>query len=126
MSRWLTTLLLAAAAAACTRAAAPKADGEHLTEFQKSRLLGHYSTMDGTTGFVLDRTDRPYLARLDGTEVVLRLEEQRGPRETREYTAKDPQFWVRVDADGTVLLFDGPAQREGVEVTRDANADPLR
>ncbi|MFO0634244.1 MAG: hypothetical protein U0168_15460 [Nannocystaceae bacterium] len=46
------------------------ADGQHLTEFQRAALLGHYSSYDGSSGFVLDRTAEPARARVDGDPTV--------------------------------------------------------
>lgn len=99
------------------------ATGDTLTEFQKSRLLGHYSAEDGQSGFILDRTKTPWKAKLDGGGAVLTLSASHGPYETMEYRGQD--FWIRVDKDGEVVLFDGPRQTEGVRVVRDANANQL-
>jgi hypothetical protein len=99
------------------------ATGDTLTEFQKKRLLGHYSTMDGASGFILDRTKSPWKAKLDGTSAVLTLSGSPATYDTTEYRASN--FWIRVDKNGTVLLFDGPKQTEGVRVVRDANANQL-
>jgi hypothetical protein len=40
------------------------ADGNHLTGFQIRRLIGHYTTLDGRSGFILDRFADPPRARL--------------------------------------------------------------
>lgn len=139
-------LVLAVSAVACGGGGAPAAEpsstkassgadaeegrevatGSTLTKFQRSRLLGHYSTEDGATGFILDRTASPWRAKLDGIEKVVRLEESNGPRNTREYRSAEPKMWLRVDEEGSVLLFEGPKQREGVRVVRDADAEPLQ
>ena len=37
----------------------------------------------------------------------------------------DHSIWVRVREDGTVEGFQGPKQREGVDVVRDADANQL-
>lgn len=99
------------------------ASGDTLTDFQKKRLLGHYSTLDGTSGFILDRTKSPWKAKLDGTTTVLTLSGSPAVYDTTEYRAAN--FWIRVDKNGTVQLFDGPKQTEGVRVIRDANANQL-
>lgn len=102
------------------------ATGSTLTDFQKRRLLGHYSTRDGTSGFILDRTGTPFLAKLDGVATVMPLSESNGPYRTKEYRSSGGEVWIRVDEDGNVLLFDGPKQNEGVDVLRDADANRLR
>jgi len=133
-------MLLGAAAVACGggggRGAAGEtpttssevATGETLTEFQKSRLLGHYSTMDGGSGFILDRTVTPWRAKLDGTNKVVPVKLSNTPRKGEsEYKSDDGSLWLRVSDDsGSVLLFQGPKQQEGVRVTRDADAQPLK
>jgi len=102
------------------------ATGNTLTEFQKRRLLGHYSTRDGASGFILDRTGTPFLAKLDGVEKVVELSESGGPYNTKEYRSGDKSIWIRVDEGGRVLLFQGPKQINGVDVVRDADANRLR
>lgn len=104
------------------------ATGGTLTKFQRSRLLGHYSTPDGASGFILDRTVTPWRAKLDGTSDVVTLEQSNTPRRGQtEYTSADKRIWIRVeDASGEVLLFQGPKQHEGVDVHRDAEANELR
>lgn len=102
------------------------ASGSTLTEFQKSRLLGHYSTEDGASGFILDRTVTPPKAKLDGTDKICALQESHGPLETKEYRCDDHSIWVRVSESGDVQLFQGPKQHEGVRVVRDADAKQLK
>jgi hypothetical protein len=104
------------------------ANGTTLTEFQKKRLLGHYSTQDGGSGFILDRTVTPWRGKLDGTSKVVTLQETNTPRRgMKEYQSDDKSIWVRVDTEsGRVELFQGPKQHEGVRVVRDADADQLK
>ena len=101
------------------------ATGDTLTEFQKERLLGHYSTEDGASGFILDRTVTPFRAKLDGTSKVVTLAESGGPFNSKEYRSADGTIWLRIEENGTVALFQGPKQREGVYVVRDAGAKRL-
>ncbi len=102
------------------------ATGNTLTEFQKSRLLGHYSTEDGASGFILDRTVTPWRAKLDGVNKVVKLQETNTLRDSKEYTSDDKSIWIRVHAEsGQVQLFQGPKQHEGVRVHRDADARQL-
>jgi hypothetical protein len=101
------------------------ADSTHMTEFQKRRLLGHYSTIDGKTGFVLDRTVDPPRARLDGDPYVKILAVEPSVRCCVEYRAGG--FWVRIDKDsGSIVQFQGAQQTDSVRVIRDADAVPLK
>ncbi len=102
------------------------ASGSGLTRFQRERLLGHYSTEDGRSGFILDRTVSPWKARLDGSNDVLILSQKRpGAYQTTEYLSEPHRLWIRVGEDGEVQLMQGPTQHEGVNVIRDAGANPL-
>jgi hypothetical protein len=102
------------------------ADSRHPTEFQKRRLLGHYSTENGKSGFILDRTVTPPKARLDGDGKIEALSQQGSVRGAVEYVSGDRRVWLRVDKEsGDILLFQGPAEHEGVPVVRDADAEPL-
>ncbi len=102
------------------------ATGNTLTEFQKSRLLGHYSTYDGMSGFIFDRTGTPFMAKLDGVDKAMPLTESPSARGDKEYRSADRSTWIRVDEEGNVLYFQGPKQREGVRIKRDADANRLR
>ncbi len=100
------------------------ADSSHPTEFQQRRLLGHYSTIDGKTGFVLDRTVDPPRMRLDGDPYIKILAVRSSVRCCIEYAAGN--FWVRIDKDsGAIVEFQGELQRDSVRVVRDADAQPL-
>ena len=102
------------------------ATGKEPTEFQKSKLIGHYSTLDGTSGFILDRTEDPWVARLDGTETNEPLVWHGAHHDATDYQSPSKKVWIRVRKEsGDVLLFQGPGQKEGVGVTRDANAKSL-
>jgi hypothetical protein len=141
--RSLVVLALAVALPACTAkspapapvpapAPAPArtdevADGQHLTEFQLTRLLGHYSTVDGKSGFILDRTQEPPLARLDGDEAIRPLTRRGSVYGAYELASDDKSIWLRIaEESGQVLLFQGPQQTAGVEVVRDADAERLK
>jgi hypothetical protein len=102
------------------------ATGNTLTKFQRERLLGHYSTHDGASGFILDRTNgATWKAKLDGTTQVQPLTMTHGPYETKEYRSDDHSIWLRVDEHGSVVLFQGPGLHQGVPVVRDADANQL-
>lgn len=102
------------------------ATGNEPTQFQRSRLIGHYSTLDGKSGFILDRGNDAVKAKLDGSSDVKVLKANGGPHDTTEYRSDDGSIWLRVDQRGEVLLFQGPSQKEGVEIVRDADAEPLQ
>lgn len=102
------------------------ADGEHLTAYQVQQLLGHYSTENGKSGFILDRTVDPPLARLDGDPTVRSLTRRGSVTGAFELISDDETIWLRIDEEsGRVLLFDGPQQSQGVRVVRDADAQRL-
>jgi hypothetical protein len=102
------------------------ADGNHLTGFQIRRLIGHYTTLDGRSGFILDRFADPPRARLDGDPTVRTLSRRGSVRGAYELISEDKTIWLRIDEEtGDVLLFQGPQQRQGVRVQRDADASGL-
>ena len=127
----LAVVTFACAVTACGKSTATDkapevATGKEPTEFQKSKLIGHYSTLDGTSGFILDRTQDPWVARLDGTNENEPLVWQGAKHESTDYVSPNHKVWLRVAKEsGEVMLFQGPKEKEGVRVTRDANAKSL-
>jgi hypothetical protein len=123
--------LVALAVTACGKSAgAPKepevATGTEPTSFQRSKLVAHYSTLDGATGFVIDRTADPIVVRLDGTATNEPLVWHGALHESIDYQSPDKKVWLRVRKEtGDVMLFQGPKEHEGVRVTRDADAKTL-
>lgn len=123
--------LLTLAATACGKSAGPAkepevATGKEPTEFQKSKMIGHYSTVDGATGFIIDRTQDPIVVRLDGTAVNEPLIWYGALHESIDYRSPSKKVWLRVRKEsGDVMLFQGPKEHEGVRVTRDADAKTL-
>ncbi len=102
------------------------ATGNEPTEFQKSKMIGHYSTLDGATGFVIDRTRDPIVVRLDGTAVNEPLVFEGARLESIDYQSPSKKVWLRVRKEsGDVMLFQGPKEHEGVRVIRDADAKTL-
>jgi len=131
---WLVAALAALASACADTGASPPANspedrevatGKEPTTYQRSRSLGHYSTLDGKFGVILDRRTEVIKARLDGSNDVKVLAASGGPHGTTEYRSDDGSIWLRVDEHGSVLLFQGPEQEQGVEVVHDADAEPL-
>ena len=127
----LLPLLVLLATAACGTPAAPAnapeiATGKEPTEFQKSKMVGHYSTLDGATGFIVDRTQDPIVVRLDGTAANEPLVWHGAQHESIDYQSPSKKVWLRVlKESGDVMLFQGPKEHEGVRVTRDADAKSL-
>jgi hypothetical protein len=100
------------------------ADSTHRTEFQSSRLVGHYSTPNGKVGFVLDRTADPPKIRLDGDTYVLVLSPRQASKGWVELVASN--VWIRIDeGTGRILSFSGPGMKDSSFVVRDADARPL-
>jgi len=100
------------------------ADGAHTTEFQSSRLVGHYSTPNGKVGFILDRTTDPPKIRLDGDTYVLVLTSRQASKGWLEYVASN--VWIRIDEEtGRILSFSGPGMKDSSFVVRDADARAL-
>jgi hypothetical protein len=87
--------------------------------------VGHYSTLDGKSGLIVDRRNAVVKAKLDGDSAVEVLKASGGPHASTEYRSDDGRIWLRVSEQGDVVLFQGPAQKEGVDVLRDADAAPL-
>jgi hypothetical protein len=100
------------------------ADGTHATEFQSSRLVGHYSTPNGRTGFVLDRTSDPPKIKMDGDAYTLVLSPRQASKGWLEYVAAN--IWIRIDEQtGRILSFTGPGMTDSSFVVRDADAKTL-
>jgi hypothetical protein len=99
--------------------------GQTPTRFQRAQLLGHYSTFDGKSGVIIDRRGDVVKAKLDGSSGVKIMKPNGGPHGSTEYRSDDGSIWFRIDEGGDVRLFQGPSQKQGVEVIRDADAEPL-
>lgn len=76
--------------------------------------LGHYSSGDGMTGFVLDRTGPRVRMQMDGASDVLELDS--------ELKLRGRGVVVRFGDSGEVTYFTGI---ESIAMRRDADADPL-
>jgi len=114
----------AAVASAGERASAQKPAGKAprvLTDFQKSRLLGHYSTLDGRRGFVLDRLAEPVKVRLDGESTVHSLKERYSQWMWLDYLSEDGKIEIRTKQDSGEVI-----KLNYADVVRDADARPLR
>lgn len=122
----LALLTIAVTACAAPPAPAEVATGKEPTAFQRSKLIGHYSTTDGATGFIIDRTEDPIVVRLDGTTQNEPLVWHGAPPGGIDYQSPDKKVWLRVRKEsGDPMLFQGPKEHEAVGVTRDADAKTL-
>jgi hypothetical protein len=100
------------------------ADGTHATEFQSSRLVGHYSTPNGKVGFILDRTSDPPKIKMDGDAYTLVLAPRQASKGWLEFVASN--IWIRIDEQtGRILSFTGPGMTDSTFVVRDADAKAL-
>lgn len=100
------------------------ADGSQPTEFQVQRLVGHYATLDGKSGFIFDRSTDPPLVLRDGDPFALRVAVATNRRCCWDYTAAG--MTVRVErSTGRITWFADDAHPGGAPVVRDADAEPL-
>ncbi len=92
-------------------------------ELNRARV-GHYSTEDARDGFVLDQRGTTWLFKRDGSTAAIPLTEAEHGHDASEWRSADQSIWLRYYYTGR-LMYDGPEQREGVDVVRDAAAEPL-
>ena len=92
------------------------------TSIPKLRL-GHYSSGDGMTGFVLDRTGKKPRMRLDGTKEIVEMEPEPASRSETALTVHLKGVVMRLGEHGEVTFFRG---NEALSMTRDADAEPLQ
>jgi hypothetical protein len=96
--------------------------GKHVHEPQLR--IGHYSSGDGLTGFVFDRTGAKPKIRMDGTHETLVLEPKSAPLDQTDLVEQGYGVRIRLGQYGQVIYFRGP-RADSVRVARDADADPL-
>ena len=72
----------------------------------KERVSTHYLSLDGQTGFVLDRTGADPLMRMDGSVETYILDEILGPRGDIIFKMEDGATILRQTNIGGVTLFD--------------------
>jgi len=100
------------------------ADGSHPTELQMQQLVGHYSTLDGKSGFIFDRTADPPLVLRDGDRFAVSVTVAANRRCCWDYAAAGMS--LRVDrATGRITELIDDAHPDGAPVVRDADAEPL-
>jgi hypothetical protein len=96
--------------------------------------IGHYSTVDGSVGFVLDRLGTPAKLRFDGSEEIVALTPQPASRGSVYMVRDDGRYVLHVSSDGEISLYPSfesrptvPYSTNGrdVDVVRDGVADAL-
>jgi hypothetical protein len=87
--------------------------------------LGHYSSGDGLTGFVFDRTGAKPQIRMDGTSEIIELTPRGAPHGQTDLAHGIQGVIIRVGEDGQVTYFRGP-RGDSVRMIRDADAEPLK
>lgn len=85
--------------------------------------LGHYSSGDGMTGFVLDRTGKKPRMRMDGTKEIVEMDPEPAPRNETALTVHLRGVVMRLGEHGEVTFFRG---NEAISMHRDADAEPLQ
>jgi hypothetical protein len=85
--------------------------------------LGHYSSGDGLTGLVLDRTGTKPMIKFDGSDEVLVLTAEPGSSTTR-LVRDDGSGVAGLGKYGEVEIY-LPMHRDAIEVARDGNGETL-
>lgn len=84
--------------------------------------IGHYSSGDGMTGFILDRTGAKARMQLDGASGIVALDSEAAPFEATSLRAPKGGVVLRVGPRGEVEYYRG---NESIGMRRDCDADPL-
>jgi Domain of unknown function (DUF4908) len=96
--------------------------------------IGHYSTVDGSAGFVFDRLGAPAKLRFDGSEEILALTPQPASRGSVWMVRDDGRYVLHVSPDGDISLYPSfesrptvPYSTNGreIDVVRDDVAEAL-
>jgi hypothetical protein len=88
--------------------------------------LGHYSNAKRGIGAVIDVTQKVGKLRYDGTDKTIELYASPGPYGRTDYHKNASVVLMAIGDDGHVVVFlDAPTARDGIAMTRDADADPL-
>ena len=86
--------------------------------------IGHYSSVNGLAGFVLDRLGTPIKLRLDGSEEIWALAVVPAPLNAVSLKRDDGSYVLRIDDRGNITFFDATFFN-GVKVARDQDAQSL-
>jgi hypothetical protein len=87
--------------------------------------LGHFSSSDGMSGFVLDRSGARPLIRFDGASETIELTETAASLGDIALRRPDGYVLLRIDPQGTMTLYDERHGDSGVTARRDQDAAPL-
>jgi hypothetical protein len=87
--------------------------------------IGHYSSNNGLTGFVLDRLGTPIKLRFDGSDEILALIPEPAPFDAVTLKRDDGSWVLRLYPDGKVLVFSKNLPGGSASVIRDQDAQPL-
>jgi hypothetical protein len=89
--------------------------------------LGHYSNGKRGIGAVVDVTQKVGKLKYDGTDQVIELYASPGAYGRTDYRKNASTVLMQVWDDGRVVVFipNAPTARDGITLTRDADADPL-
>jgi hypothetical protein len=101
------------------------ADGAAAGDAGPPLRIGHYSSGDGLTGFVLDRLGTPIKLRFDGSDEILVLTPQPAPYNSVTLKRDDGRWLLRIYQDGKMLLFSDKLSGGSANVYRDQDAQPL-
>ena len=89
--------------------------------------LGHYSNPNRGIGAVIDVTQKTGKLRYDGTDKTIELYASPGAYGRTDYHKNASVVLLQVWDDGHIVVFipDVPTARDGIAMSRDADADPL-
>jgi hypothetical protein len=104
-------------------APAPAADRTRPQPPEIKLKLGHYTNARHNIGLVIDRTNKEARVRFDHTADVMRLDPIRSSGRI-DYIRRINDVVLQVFDSGRVVVF-VPGAPGGLEVVRDADADPL-
>jgi hypothetical protein len=80
-------------------------DAEVAAERGPPLRIGHYSTVDGSVGFVFDRLGTPAKLRFDGSAEIVVLTPQAASRGSVDMVRDDGRYVLRISAEGDISLY---------------------
>jgi hypothetical protein len=89
--------------------------------------LGHYSNSRRGIGAIIDVTQKVAKVRYDGTDNIIELYGSPGAYGRTDYYKNASLVLLQVWDDGRIVVFipNAPTARDGIALSRDADADPL-
>jgi hypothetical protein len=120
--RALLALLIGCAGSKAAPATPPPAPSAAPSEPVVATMrLGHFSSRDHAVGLVLQRLDKAARVKLDGTQTVMELDEER-THERSDYFASAHRVVLQAYDDGRVIVF---LEGKPIELFRDGDVDPV-